>query len=72
MLLFLPILNELDCINGDGQILGRIRFDLTLDKYTFDPTDESVVLTNIEEAHIIERLSGLASGKYAMPMHDDD
>ena len=72
MVLFFPIEQELDCINSDGRILGKIKFDGAKDQYLFSVADESIVLTDIEEASIVERLSGLASGKYSMAMQDDD
>lgn len=72
MLLFLPILHELNCINGSGQILGKISFDVAEDKYIFTPEDESVVLSSEDEAGIVERLAGLATGKYSIAMQDDD
>ena len=72
MMLFLPIEQELDCINGSGQILGKIKFDGYKDEYSFHPENTSRTLTAIEEASIVDRLAGLASGKYSIAMQDDD
>lgn len=72
MVLFLVNQQELDCINSSGSILGKIKFDGSKDEYRFCPDDESTVLSGVEEASIVERLSGLASGKYLIPMQDDD
>ena len=72
MVLFWPIQQELNCINDSGDILGKIKFDGTLDLYDFYPESESTVLSNIEESNITERLAGLNSGKYAIPAQDDD
>ncbi|GLQ31730.1 hypothetical protein [Litoribrevibacter albus] len=72
MMLFLPSQDELDCINDEGLILGKIRFDSTKDEHTFHPANESTNLSDSEKARIAERLSGLDSGKYSMPTQDDD
>lgn len=72
MVLFFPIQQELDCISDSGQVLGKIKFDGPSQKFQFFADNESVVLEGIEEANIIERLAGLASGKYSIPMQDDD
>jgi hypothetical protein len=72
MVLFWPIQQEIECINGSGVILGRIKFDGPKEVFTFSPDNESVVLTRIEKSSIDERLSGLDSGKYSLPMQDDD
>ena len=72
MVLFWPIQQELNCINDSGDILGKIKFDSTLDLYGFYPESESTVLSNIEESNITERLAGLNSGKYSIPAQDDD
>ena len=71
-MLFCPIQQELDCINGCGRILGKIKFNGFTDEYTFHLADESIVLTNLEKSSIADRLSGLGSGKYSIPMQDDD
>lgn len=47
MVLFWPIQQELNCINDSGDILGKIKFDSTLDLYGFYPESESTVLSNI-------------------------
>jgi len=72
MVLFFPIQQDLDCINSDGDILGKIKYDGIKDEYIFCPDNESVVLSVLEKTVIIERLSGLASGKYSLSMQDDD
>lgn len=72
MVLFLPIQQELDCINSDGQILGKIRFDDSKGSHIFYKLDESVVVEKSEMSMISERLSGLDLGKYSIPMQDDD
>ncbi len=72
MVLFFPFQQELDCISSSGQILGKIKLDGLKSEYTFCPDNESVVLSGVEEASIIDRLAGLASGKYALAMQDDD
>ena len=72
MVLFWPIQQELDCINGSGGILGKIKFDGAKDEYIFYPANESIILSSIEKSSIAERLSGLDSGKYLIPMQDDD
>ncbi len=71
-MLFLPCQDELDCINDDGRILGKIRFDSSKEEHIFNSADESLSLTAAEEASISERLSGLDSDKYSMPTQDDD
>lgn len=71
-MLFLPLQQELDCVNDQGNIVGSIRFDGGTDEYSFHPADESVVLSDLEVACIAERLAGLYSGKYVIPMQDDD
>ncbi len=72
MVLFCPIQQELDCISGEGQILGKIKYDGAKDEYYFQPDNESIVLSDAEGASIAVRLSGLASGQYLIPMQDDD
>jgi hypothetical protein len=72
MVLFFPIQQELDCISDSGGILGKIKFDGAKQTYKFLPDNESITLTGLEEANVIERLAGLASGKYSIPMQDDD
>ncbi len=72
MVLFWPIQQELDCINGSGRILGKIKFDVSIDEYIFYPANELINLSSLEETSIAERLSGLESGKYLIPMQDDD
>lgn len=72
MLFFWPIQQELDCINPSGQVLGKIKFDGSKNEYVFNTADESISLSSAEESSIVERLAGLASGKYVIPMQDDD
>jgi len=72
MVLFWPIQQELDCINGSGRILGKIKFDGSKEEYIFYPANESLVLSSLEKSNISERLLGLDSGKYSIPMQDDD
>ena len=72
MVLFFPIQQELDCISGNGRILGKIGFDYSKDSHVFYLADKSIVLSSGEESDIAERLSGLDSGKYSIPMQDDD
>ncbi|MBL4798142.1 MAG: hypothetical protein JKY50_12055 [Oleispira sp.] len=71
-MLFFPIQYELDCINDSGLILGRIKFDVSKNEYIFYPDNESIVLSDLEKISIAERLSDLDSGKYLIPMQDDD
>ncbi|MGB0664044.1 MAG: hypothetical protein ACPGMR_09685 [Pontibacterium sp.] len=72
MVLFFPIQQELDCISDSGRILGKIKYDGAKDEYAFFSDDEATPLTDLEEASIVERLAGLASGKYTISMQDDD
>ncbi len=71
-MLFFPIQYELDCINDSGDIVGRIKFDNSKNEYIFYPSNESTVLSDLDKASIAERLSDLESGKYSIPMQDDD
>lgn len=70
--MFWPIQQEINCINDSGRILGKIKFDVFKDEYIFCPDDESVALSGSEQDAINARLSGLESGKYEIPMQDDD
>lgn len=72
MVLFWPIQQELDCINTNGDILGKIRFDGSTDKHFFSPSDESMSISDEDKASIAERLAGLDSGKHTIAMQDDD
>ena len=72
MVLFWPIQQELDCISNSGQILGKIIFDGDKEEYRFYPNNESLALSGAEQTMINERISGLESGKYIIPMQDDD
>jgi hypothetical protein len=71
-MLFFPIQYELDCINDSGDIVGRIKFDNSKNEYIFYPGNESIVLSDSDKAIIAQRLSDLESGKYSIPMQDDD
>ena len=71
-MLFLSLQQELDCINDAGEVLGKIKFDGVKNEYVFLAENESIILSNAEEANIVDRLVGLASGKYSIPMQDDD
>ena len=71
-MLFLPNQQELDCINDNGDILGKIRFDISKDEHVFDPADTSVAISDLDGASIAQRLAGLELGQYSMPMQDDD
>jgi|TARA_B110000211_G_scaffold222357_1_gene270961 hypothetical protein len=70
--LFFPIQQELDCISESGQILGKIKFDDPNGVHVFYRIDDSVVISSADDAAIAERLAGLDSGKYSIPMQDDD
>lgn len=72
MVQFWPIQQELDCINSSGQILGKIKFDGLKNEYIFLASDDSIQLSENEKMSIVKRLAGLASGKYSIPMQDDD
>ena len=72
MVLFWPIQQELDCINDSGRILGKIKFDGVKNEHIFHPANESITLSSIEKSSIADRLAGLDSGKYLIPMQDDD
>ncbi|MFC3151619.1 hypothetical protein ACFOEK_11320 [Litoribrevibacter euphylliae] len=72
MVLFWPSQQELDCINSEGLILGKIQFDGSKEEYIFCCDNESVSLSELEKIKIADRLAGLKSGKYSMPMQDDD
>lgn len=71
-MLYCPIQQELDCVSDSGSIVGRIKFNGAKDKHVFHIENETVVLSSAEQASITERLKGLDSGKYAIPMQDDD
>ena len=71
-MLFLPAQQELDCVNESGNIVGKIVFDGSKNEYCFNADNASIVLTDLEIARIAERIAGLHSGKYSIPMQDDD
>lgn len=70
--MFWPVQQELDCITSSGKILGKIKFDGDNNQYVFTPIEEALVLSEAERTKILERLAGLSSGKYTIPMQDDD
>jgi len=70
-MLFFPIQQELDCISERGVIVGKIIFDDTRGKHIFYQPD-AVELTAVDQVAINERLSGLDTGLYGIPMQDDD
>jgi len=72
MVMFLPVQQELNCITGNGRILGKIKFDGHKNKHIFSADSDSIVLSSSEETCITQRLSGLDSGQYSIPMQDDD
>ncbi len=72
MVLFFPIQYELDCINDSGDIVGRIKFDVSKNEFIFSPDNELIVLSELEKSSIAKRISDLDSGKYSIPMQDDD
>ena len=72
MVLFVPMQQELDCINSDGQILGKIRFYDSQKSHILYKLDESVMVEKSEMSMILERLSSLDLGKYSIPMQDDN
>ncbi|GAA3934368.1 hypothetical protein [Litoribacillus peritrichatus] len=72
MMLFLPSQDELDCINDDGRILGKIRFDGSKGEHIFNSADDAISLSSTEKASIAQRLAGLDSGRFSMPTQDDD
>lgn len=72
MVLFFPLEQELDCINSDGKILGKIKYDGYKDEYHFFPDDEGIALTDLEEVSIAGKIASLTSGKQAMPISDED
>lgn len=72
MPLFFLNQQELDCINDDGRIFGKIKFDVSKNEYIYYSIDDSIALSTAEKASIADRLSGLESGQYSIPMQDDD
>lgn len=72
MVMFWPIQQELDCINREGRILGKIKFDGNTDAYIFSPDNDTLVLSDLEANNITEKLSALNSGLSSVPMQDDD
>ena len=74
-MLFLSIQQELDCITDSGEIIGKIKFDDQQGKHIFYSHREKADAQNIsrsDESAIAERLRGLDSGQYQIPMQDDD
>ena len=72
MVLFWPIRQDLDCINDQGSILGKIKFDASKNQHIFHPISKVTVLSNDEKSGIAQRLLGLDSGQYSIPLEDDD
>lgn len=72
MVMFWPFQQELDCINGSGDILGKIQFDHAKKKHVFKAANESIELSDAESLRIAERLTGLDAGRYTIPLQDDD
>jgi len=72
MVMFFPIQHEIDCISSNGRNLGRIKFDSSEDGHIFQPENDSIVLSNDEEARIAGKIAILKSGKDEIPMPDDD
>lgn len=72
IMLFFPSQDELDCITSDGQILGKIRFDTSLEKHIFTLGEASLELTSEQQEKINQRLAGLDVGQFTMPTQDDD
>ena len=71
-MLFLSIQQELDCITETGEIIGKIKFDDRLGKHIFYRIDDKAEVSSFQQSAISERLSGLDSGQYQIPMQDDD
>lgn len=71
-MLFLSIQQELDCINDDGRIIGKIRFDADAKKHVFYQPDEVFNLSEADQLQVNARLAGLDAGLYVIPMQDDD
>ncbi|MFY0641612.1 MAG: hypothetical protein JXR16_11240 [Bermanella sp.] len=72
MVMFWPIQQELNCITDSGRILGKIQFDAHKERHKFVPDNDSIFLSNLEKENIEERLLGLNTGQYLIPMQDDD
>ncbi|GAA6134294.1 hypothetical protein NBRC116188_10830 [Oceaniserpentilla sp. 4NH20-0058] len=72
MVLFLSIQQELDCINNNGTILGKIKFDHSQGAFKFEADNASISMSDAEKISIEQKLLDLASGKCSIPMQDDD
>lgn len=72
MVLFWAAQQELDCISGSGNILGKIKFDSAKGAHVFVADNDSLALSSIEQSSITKKLSDLDSGEYSLPMQDDD
>jgi len=70
--LFFPVQQELDCISDSGDILGKIKFDHAQSKHVFTPADKTIKLSDSDKSSLEQRLAGLDSGQYTIPMDDDD
>jgi len=55
MMLFLANQQELDCINSDGRILGKITFDTSKNEHVFCPDEQSIELSSEEKLDIDKR-----------------
>ena len=71
-MMFWPIQQDLDCINNEGRILGKISFNANENKHIFYPADHSIVLSSIEKSNIAKRLLGLDCAEHSIAMQDDD
>ncbi|BCE01295.1 hypothetical protein [Marinicellulosiphila megalodicopiae] len=72
MVLFWPIQNDLDCINDQGSILGRIKFNAAKDQHIFYPASETIILSSDDKSGIAQKLMSLDSGESSIPLQDDD
>tara|TARA_B100001063_G_C16397909_1_gene373394 strand:- start:306 stop:524 length:219 start_codon:yes stop_codon:yes gene_type:complete len=72
MVIFLPIQQELNCINDSGSILGKIRYAAATEEFMFYPANASISLSNSEKSSINQKISDIHSGNYSIPMQDDD
>lgn len=72
MVLFFPIQQELDCISDSGQILGKIKFDVTRNQHIFTPDNDALLLSEGQQQVINARLAGLDAGQFSIDMQDDD
>lgn len=59
-------------MSDSGLILGKIVFDTVKNDYLFQPDNESIVLSEQEQAAIDKKLASFKSGESAVDMQDDD